>query len=106
MRWLVPVAIALMVALLLFLGSGALPAQAHEWFDRWCCQGTDCGPAPLGSVKWTPSGWRVATPAINVTVPFDDQRIRYVPPEQPQQFYICEWPKRHLRCLYTPEPGG
>jgi hypothetical protein len=92
---------------LVILASGALPAQAHSFFDRWCCSGQDCKPAPVGSVKWTPAGWNVSTPAVQDTVPFDDNRIRYVPPGEPeQQMYICEYPAHRLRCLYVPESGG
>lgn len=109
LRWFTPLAIAVivgMMALPLVLSFCSV-ARSHDFYDAWCCSGHDCTPAPLKSVAWTPSGWLVSTPTIPQTVvPFDDRRIRYVPPEETQQFYICEWPPKHLRCLYQPEPGG
>lgn len=104
--WLRISVLVFILAVLAILAGGVLPAGAHSFFSDSCCSGKDCGPAPLGSVKWTPDGWRVSTPRINDTVPFDDQRIRYVPPDEPQRFYICEWPAHRLRCLYAPESGG
>jgi hypothetical protein len=95
--------VALVLALLV---GGAGPAYAHSFFDRWCCSGDDCQPAPLKSVTWTPQGWHVVTPFFDDIVPVDDERIRYVPVGEDQQFYICEYPKKHIRCLYVPEPGG
>lgn len=91
-----------LLALVLMAGT----AHSHEWFDRWCCSGQDCQPAPVKSVTWTPQGWAVSTPRINQVVPFDDkEHIRYNPPGEPQ-FFICEFPKNRLRCLYVPEPQG
>ena len=107
-NWPALIAIAAIVIVLLwcFWTAFMTPAQAHSWFEPNCCGGNDCGPAPVGSVKWTPAGWNVSTPRVQDTVPFDDNRIRYVPPDEPQQFYICEYPAHRLRCLYSPESGG
>lgn len=92
----------LVLALLLL----TTPAAGHSFFDQWCCSGKDCSPAPIKSVTWTPGGWSVVTPNINQVVPFDDnEHIRFNPPGEPQ-FFICEYPKNRLRCLYVPEPQG
>lgn len=103
--WELWAAFVVVLVLIWMVGSAA---QAHDFFDTSCCQGgRDCNPAPLKTVRWTPQGWWVETPTIKATVvPFNDPRIRYVPPDAVQQFYICEWPKNKLRCLYQPEPGG
>jgi hypothetical protein len=101
------VASVLALMALPFLISYCSVSHAHAWFDLWCCSGQDCQPAPVGSVKWTPGGWRVHTAAFSDVVPFDDVRIKYVPHEEPnQQIYLCEYPAHTLRCLYIPETGG
>lgn len=103
-RWTI-LGVAVIIGFILAMNLAIGKARAHSFFDQWCCSGQDCAAAPSKSVTWTPAGWSVTTPNINEVVPFDDEHIRYNPPGEPQ-FFICEYPKKHLRCLYVPEPEG
>lgn len=101
MRWLVGFAL---IAVLLLLAQGVLPAEAHSFYSSYCCSDKDCVPAELGDVSWTPAGYSVKS--TNEVLPFGDSRIQYSPPGEPG-FRVCRvpnWPK--LRCLYVPEPEG
>lgn len=100
-----PMGVALLVLSLVFvIYFLAKDAHGHDFFSNACCSDRDCGPAKLGSVVWTPAGWAVAL--TGETVPFDDTRIQYNPPDEPGIF-ICKVPAvKRLRCLYLPEPQG
>lgn len=108
-RWrdLIPLAVLALAALAVVaaIASGIIStARAHDFYDQWCCTGKDCAPALSGEVTWTPQGWAVSR--THETIPFDDKRIRYTPPGQPQ-FHICQVPHiSTIRCLYVPEPEG
>lgn len=103
-RWL-----AAGLAILVGLGLIAIAllsghAEAHDFYDQWCCSGQDCNPADAGAVRWTPAGWSVS--ATHEIVPFSDPRVRFTPADQPQ-FHICIVPgQQQLRCLYVPQPEG
>ena len=47
-------AIAAALALLI-----AAPADAHSWYDPYCCNADDCRPIPEDAVEATPGGWIV-----------------------------------------------
>lgn len=77
---------------------------AHSFYSAVCCSGKDCAPAPLNTVHWSPAGWQVDE--THETVPFNDPRIRFTPPGQPQ-FHLCIVPgQSRVRCLYVPLPEG
>ena len=93
-----------------------LPVLAHNapsgWaYDPTCCSGYDCAPAPAGSVKATPEGWRVIIQPgehpmvegvpLDEVVPFNDPRILL---SGDDQFHACVSGYRQaILCLYVPE---
>ena len=115
----------------LFVACSAIltAARAHDWFDEDCCENIHCGtPAPLGSITWSPEGWRIPGGTIcrefgekrpclpAMIVPLDDPRIRPVPPEAgekgAQRIWPCVQPfydseaealALELLCLYIPK---
>lgn len=92
--------VALVASVWLVFGTGG--SWPHSFFAAKCCGGRDCLPAAPNSVTWTPAGWAVAS--TQEVVPFNDIRIQYNPPGEPQ-FYICRLPARTtLTCLYIPAP--
>lgn len=34
-------------------------AQAHDFYDAYCCGGRDCAPVSSSDITWTPRGWYV-----------------------------------------------
>lgn len=95
---------AALTALLLF----CQPAAAHSFYDKWCCDTTDChAQQPGESVKLTDAGWQVDVPQFNIheLVSFDDTRLRNTPMDEAVPFHLCIW-RGALRCLYRPGAAG
>ena len=95
-----------LVALPLLAGT----ANAHDWYDRTCCSGADCQPAPINSVELTDKGYFVRRGVENPLgvklqqgrlVPFNDKRIRPMPPGAPAGtgMHICTNSQQVL-CIY------
>lgn len=83
-------------------------AEAHSWYDPWCCDTTDCHAQRPGEfVKLTAAGWQVDVPqfAIHELVGFDDPRLRNTPMDAATPFHICIFAKA-LRCFYRPGAAG
>ncbi len=97
-KWIV---VGIAVVILAFLATQALP---HSSYSTWCCNDQDCAPAAPNSVQWTPEGWHVDV--TEEVVPFDDHRIKYNPPGEPQ-IHICRVGNfSSIRCIYLPQPEG
>jgi hypothetical protein len=76
-------------------------AKAHEFYDPWCCNETDCAPY-AGEVQITPEGFFI--PEFNHLVPFNKAKYD-MPGDDPNEFHLCEYPKGVVRCFYV-RPGG
>jgi hypothetical protein len=77
-------------------------AKAHEFYDPWCCNETDCAPYH-GEVVTRPDGYWI--PEFQTLVPYDKARI--TPWHDENQYHLCEFPKGSgtVRCFYA-KPGG
>jgi hypothetical protein len=110
------------VALGLLIVAGAsvaatTKARPHDaptgWsYSAYCCSGQDCTQIAIKTVTATANGWHVhleprdhpmLTQLIDVTVPYDDERIYRSGDEF---FHACVLPHQQtLRCLYVPDMG-
>lgn len=79
-------------------------ARAHEFYSYECCSDKDCFPLPEGAVEATPDGWLIK--ASNVSVPFDDKRIKHSPDGRFHGCFLSGNPNQALLCLYVPEFGS
>lgn len=83
-------------------------AWAHNFYDPWCCNTTDCHAQGAGEfVELTADGWQVDVPKFNIheLVAFDDRRLRDTPLDEVISFHICIYAQT-LRCFYRPGAGG
>jgi len=84
------------------LGLGG-PAGAHSWYDPWCCDGGDCGPATVAGFVAAGLG---GTPRMQLTnhrgTATVDSNTRFLP-SQDSKLHACIWFGK-LRCVYLP-PG-
>lgn len=101
--------IFLVITLTLFKG-----AQAHSWYDLWCCRavtetGGDCAPIPDRAVRAVPGGFEVSLESedhpkvrypIREFVPHDKARR-----SRDEDHHACVLGGR-LRCLYVPHTGS
>lgn len=93
-----------LAALLLMVGT----AQAHAFYDQYCCNTTDChAQLPGEFVTLTKTGWQVDVPKFDIheLVAFDDKRVRDTPMDEAAAFHLCIY-ARALRCFYRPGAGG
>lgn len=104
------------LSLAMMLAAGAPETRAHEWFDPWCCNLSDCRPIPDHAVKVTPQGYVITlhphehqmlkneTGPRTYTVPFANARISLDPE---QRFFACIWPTpATMRCFYAKPQGS
>lgn len=94
-------------ALLAIVATGA---SAHDFYSQQCCSENDCHPQKVDSefVTLTKTGWSVVIPSAGIDefLPFDDERIRDTPVNEPAAFHVCiNWQKK-LLCLYRPGAAG
>ena len=75
------------------------PAEAHSWYDSYCCNENDCQPLAPSDVTEGPKGYTIKGEHF---VPYNDKVIRS---SQDGQYHWCEYPKGVVRCFYKPEPG-
>ena len=75
-------------------------AQAHSWFDPWCCNGQDCKKVDAEEIIHNPDGsisWRHCT--------WQQSQIR---PSQTGDYFVCLFPHPSstspggCRCVYQP----
>lgn len=92
--------------------------RAHDWYDGWCCNDTDCAPY-LGEVQETPAGYFL--PEFNITIPYSKPKVdpksvhpavnngaRYnMPGDDPYPYHLCEFPigSKTVRCFYARQGG-
>ena len=82
-------------AILLF-AAGAMPAEAHGWYDGWCCSDKDCTPAS-----------RVDQQTDGTVVIWSGGKATAVPkgypyrPSHDANWHICI-ANGHIRCVYMP----
>lgn len=80
-------------------------AYAHSWYDRSCCDVTDCTPLPPDAVQVTPQGYRLPNGQL---VPFARARV-----SMDRDFHWCRRsptspliePYGELACFYAPMGG-
>ena len=77
----------------------ATPALGHDFYDTWCCSGTDCGPITKAEQK---DGKWYYTNHTGKPVPVDAETRFMASPDG--RTHSCEWFGK-LRCLYVP-PGN
>jgi len=101
-----------------FLAILTFDALAHDWYDGWCCNDSDCAPY-AGEVQETPQGYFI--PQFNVTVPYskpqgrvesrhpaEREGARYdMPGDDPSPYHLCEFPigSGTVRCFYARQGG-
>ena len=85
----------LMAALLILMA--AEPADAHGWYEKYCCEEKDCGPA-LGA-SYMPDGSLSleVTPGHSISVP-PGYPVR---PSLDGDYHVCIMLNR-VRCVYVP----
>ena len=73
------------------------PAQAHSWYDSWCCNTTDCAEA---TVSILPDG-RIKATTKHGTAIFRPDQIR---PSKDHQWHACilKFAADQARCIYAP----
>jgi hypothetical protein len=89
----------------------ATPAAAHDWYPPECCSATDCAAVGAADLTPTPEGWRVES--SGEIVPFDDQRVKPIPPDAPPEArttpHVCHAggdPSARAICVYPMELGS
>lgn len=80
------------------------PAVAHSWYDPWCCNGGDCGPAKV-------TGWVASGPAEPPKAVYQNH-VAQASPGKETRYLSSKDGKLHacifagqLRCVYLP-PGN
>lgn len=99
---LVLILLAAVVALGLLIGQ----AMAHSWYDRTCCDISDCSPLPPDAVQVTPQGYRLPNGQL---VPFARARV-----SMDRDFHWCRRsssspliePYGEQACFYAPGSGS
>lgn len=95
-------------AIVMFFGS-PMDGNTHSFFSYSCCHDDDCRIALQGVVKVTPEGYLVLGRTRVDLLPYDDKRIKIIPPDQEQAFYVCRNagdPDGFVLCLYVPQGGS
>jgi hypothetical protein len=87
--------------LLVLIHAGVV--RAHDFYDPWCCNESDCAPYK-GVVETRPGGYWI--PEFQTLVPYRDERVKHeVPWEDEDEYHLCEWPKGVVRCFYVKQGG-
>jgi len=73
-------------------------ANAHSFYDPWCCNENDCKELEDGEVQALADGYHYRS----WVVPYNSEKIR---PSGNNAYHACEYPTGTLRCFYVP-PGG
>lgn len=102
------VKVSFWLTLLAALGAAACglvrPAGAHSWYDPWCCNGGDCGPARVDGFV---AASAAARPAMQVSnhkgTAVVEAQTRFLSSKD-HQLHACIYMGR-LRCVYLP-PGN
>lgn len=97
--------VLLLCILILILAWAVSEANAHSWYDRSCCDLTDCTPLPPDAVQVTPQGYRLPNGQL---VPFARARV-----SMDRDFHWCRRsptspliePYGELACFYAPMGG-
>lgn len=76
---------------LVFLIAMTLIASSHEWYDKWCCDGKDCGP-----VEKEPPSTKGGYLINGQIFPFDKVRA-----SKDNRWHVCIWGGK-VRCVYAP----
>lgn len=99
---LVLLLLAAVVALGLLVGG----AWAHSWYDRTCCDVSDCSPLPPDAVQVTPQGYRLPNGQL---LPFARARV-----SMDRDYHWCRRsssspliePYGEQACFYAPGSGS
>lgn len=100
------------VALILFITMvRVMKADAHSWYDIWCCSTYDCQEISADLVTMTSEGYRVRLgPGDHVMATGQHDRlfkwdeIRMAPDDN---YHVCIIKySQEMRCLYIPFQGG
>ena len=78
---------------------GTVVANAHSWYDPWCCNNQDCKKLEPHEMRVTSEGYHIKNEFF---IPHGDERIRV---SQDWDYHFCEYPTGEARCFYVP-PGG
>ena len=88
-------------------------AEAHEWYDAWCCNTRDCSAIPVKNVQIKPDGYHVqlrigdhpmVTGNRSYIIPFSGKGILV---SQDNDYHIClrKDKAQSFRCFYAPTMG-
>lgn len=104
--WIAFGAIALGLVLLLLGGK----AEAHSFYEQWCCQSSDCSPIPASSIRTIEGGFQITLspgdhPLVTRVHVFQIEQSK-TRRSQDGAWHVCLWPTEdNLRCVYMPDMG-